>query len=148
MHQDFFFRQSPHLDAEIEAARVEILEAQADRRVALRRKQRQGAAGVRRSSEHDESGAGRRAAAAHLEVAGLAGVEDPAEEVAELAEGEEEAVAEERGERGHVREPHHGHSFPGSPLSVSFSSVDSRRRRRRMQMRCRSGGAGFVAPAN
>ena len=48
-----------------------------------------------------------RARAAHLEVAGLAGVEDPAEEVAQLAEGEEEAVAEERGERGHVREPHH-----------------------------------------
>jgi hypothetical protein len=31
--------QSPHLDAEIEAARVEILEAQADGRVTLRGKE-------------------------------------------------------------------------------------------------------------
>ena len=98
---------------------------------------------MRRSSERDESGGeqaqgkDRQAAAAHLEVAGLAGVEDPTEEVAELAEGEEEAVAEERGERGHVREPHHGHSFPGSPLSFPFPRLW-----RWMQMRCRGGGAG------
>ena len=98
---------------------------------------------MRRGSERDESGARRRRAktgrqrAAHLEVAGLAGVEDPTEEVAELAEGEEEAVAEERGERGHVREPHHGHSFPGSPLSFPFPRLW-----RWMQMRCRGGGAG------
>jgi hypothetical protein len=31
--------QTPHLDAEIEAARVEILEAQANRRVTLRGKE-------------------------------------------------------------------------------------------------------------
>lgn len=43
----------------------------------------------------------------NLEIAGFASVEDPAEEVAELAEGEEEAVAEERGQRGHVGQPHH-----------------------------------------
>jgi len=89
-------------------------------------------------------GAGRRRAkagrqrAAHLEVAGLAGVEDPAEEVPELAEGEEEAVAEERGERGHVREPHHGHSFPRFPaLFFLFPPLWPW-----MQMRCRGGGAG------
>lgn len=70
---------------------------------------------MRWSSERDASGE----RAAHLEVAGLAGVEDPAEEVAELAEGEEEAVAEERGERGHVREPHHGHCS-SAPLPRSF----------------------------
>jgi hypothetical protein len=72
-----------------------------------------------------------RAAAAHLEVAGVARVEDPAEEVAELAEGEEEAVAEERGERGHVREPHH-------PLPHRSAGGWQWRRRR-------PEGAGFIA---
>lgn len=94
---------------------------------------------MRWSSERDASGE----RAAHLEVAGLAGVEDPAEEVAELAEGEEEAVAEERGERGHVREPHHGHcSSAPLPRSFLFLFLFLGRRRWWMEVRCRGGRAG------
>jgi hypothetical protein len=108
-------RGTGHLNAEIEAPRVEILEAQANRGVTLRRNEQQRETERARQNPEgprpEEHGRG----SAHLEVAGLAGVEDLAGEVAQLAEGEEEAVAEERGERGHVREPHH----PPFPLPVS-----------------------------
>jgi len=42
-----------------------------------------------------------------LEVAGFDSVEDPAEEVAQAAQGEDEDIAESRGESGQERGVHH-----------------------------------------
>jgi hypothetical protein len=44
---------------------------------------------------------------AYLDVLGLEPVDELAEEIPELAEGEEQAVAEQRGQRRCVRQPHH-----------------------------------------
>jgi len=42
-----------------------------------------------------------------LEVAGFGSVEDPAEQVTQAAEGEDEGIAESRGERDQERGAHH-----------------------------------------
>jgi hypothetical protein len=55
---------------------------------------------------------------AYLDVLGLEPVDELAEEIPELAEGEEQPVAEQRGQRRCVRQPHHlAPSLipPGSP---------------------------------
>jgi hypothetical protein len=44
---------------------------------------------------------------AYLDVLGLEPVDELAEEIPELAEGEEQPVAEQRGQRRCVRQPHH-----------------------------------------
>lgn len=58
---------------------------------------------------------------AYLDVLGLEPVDELAEEIPELAEREEQAVAEQRGQRRRVRQPHHLAPFlipPDSPPLV------------------------------
>ena len=56
----------------------------------------------------DDDGSWKR----HLEVVGFKPVEELADEVSEDTEGDEEDVAEERGERSQVRQPHHPPDLP------------------------------------
>ena len=118
-----------HLDPKVQAAHIEILQAQADRRVPLHQANHR----IRLPSRErptkiatEPPGSGRGEAefgrpAAYLDVLGLEPVDELAEEIPELAEREEQPVAKQRGQRRRVRQPHHlAPSLipPGSPPLV------------------------------
>ena len=120
---------SSHLDPKVQAAHIEILQAQADRRVPLHQANHR----IRLPSRErptkiatEPPGSGRGEAefgrpAAYLDVLGLEPVDELAEEIPELAEREEQPVAKQRGQRRRVRQPHHlAPSLipPGSPPLV------------------------------
>ena len=105
-----------HLDPQVQAPHVEILQAQADRGVPLHEAKRRIKLGIPRKIGTESPGSGwgeaefERAggrSAAYLDVLGLEPVDELAEEIPELAEGEEQPVAEQRGQRRRVRQPHH-----------------------------------------
>ena len=103
---------SSHLDPQVQAPHIEILQAQADRRVPLHEAKRRIRLGTPRKIGTESPGSGWGEAefgrpAAYLDVLGLEPVDELAEEIPELAEGEEQPVAEQRGQRRRVRQPHH-----------------------------------------